>query len=167
MKKQKIEREEIVLARLEEEEVKQILNLAKYFVQQGSILKKSKRKVKKLIMRKELRIAKEKSKNKVIGFCGCKILDIDNALIFFLVAKKGRPFLAEKLIKSWLNTLKFLEIKSVFLTTRANNRLKDTIFRHCGFKEIPASATPWQISLPLIWRRIFLGRKSIVMKKSL
>jgi N-acetylglutamate synthase-like GNAT family acetyltransferase len=164
LKKEKIERVEIGPARLEEQEIEQILSLAKYFVKKGQILKRSRRKVKRMVEKKELRIARKISDQEIIGFCACKILNLEQAVLHFLVAKRGRPFIAERLIKSWLKSLKILRFKSVFLTTRADNRLRYTVFKHCGFKEIPIWKAPLQISLPLLWRRL-LGRESIVMVK--
>jgi len=168
VKKEKVERrEEIGPARFEEQEVEQIMELAEYFVKKGMILKRSRKKVAQMIKKKELRVVRNINSQKIIGFCACKILNLEHAMLHFLVVKKGRPFVAERLIKDWLRSLKILRFKSVFLTTRSDNRLRYTIFKRCGFKEIPIWKTPLKISLLLVLRRLLKGRKSVVMVKYL
>lgn len=169
MKKERMVREEILPASFED--INQILILAKPFVDKGLILKRSRKKVEKMIKRKELRVAiiedpLGKEGRKVQGFCACSLLSPQKAELHFLVAKRGNPFVAVRLIKSWLEILEKLGIELVFLTTRIDNRMKETVFKRCGFEPISI----WKLSLrkliPLLWRRI-LGRHSIAMGRYL
>ena len=148
-----------------EKAVEEIFQLAERFVKEGWILRRSRRKINRMIKKNNLRIARDINSQKIIGFCACKILNLERAELHFLVAKKGRPFVAERLIKSWLSTLRILKFKTVFLTTKKDNRLRNTVFKRSKFEEIPLWQTPWQVLLPLLFRLIFLRRKSIAMKR--
>ena len=154
------------------EDVSQILSLVEPFVRDGWLLKRSRRKIKKMIKRKELRVAViedstgHKRKEKIKGFCACSIISFQKAELYFLAAKKGNPFLAERLIEKWMENLKILQIDFVFLTTRIDNRMRDTVFKRCGFEPVSLWKLPLGKLIALVSRR-FLGRHSIAMGRNL
>lgn len=162
--------EDIVITEISKKEksfdsdIGQIMSLAEFYREKRLLLKKSRRKVERMIEKWELLVVK--GKEQIKGFGACTIVTPQKAKIHFLAAKKGNPFVTERLIKRHLEILEKIGIEFVFLTTKADNRMRSTVFKRCGFQEIPLWKLPFSELIPLILRRL-MGRHSIAMGRNL